>query len=779
MSAFKIEEDLGRRERKLVSKIRMLESRLAGLKANKPEQEQALHPLHESEARFRTLFENMAQGVFYQMPDGQIRLANQATLDIFGLTSEQLQTRTSMNPEWKVIHEDGSDFPGETHPSWLALKTGEEVRNVTAGIFNPRKNDYVWVNINAIPEFHAGEDQPYQVFVTMHDITERKTAEAALQESEEKFRLLMQNCPDLVIVQNPEGLVTFISDQAEIVVGHPAHRFAGRGFPDIIHPEDLGRVRKKYLQIVQGGEEILDFEYRIIDGDGDVRWVSHTARQMLNKGTSGGIQSNIRNITEHKKAEETLRKFDERVRESLDKLMEGCQIVGFDWRFLYLNDSAARQGRKPKEEFLGRTMMEVLPGIEHTEMFARLRQCMEERTPQHMENEFAYFDGKKGWFELSIQPVREGIFIVSIDITERKRAVEALRLSEHRLELAHEAAGMGMFDWDIENDQAVCNERYFRLFGLEPQERMLSEEDWLAMVHPEDRERARREVSETVGHGAPYDTEYRIIRPDGAKRWVSSTAKTFHSIEGKPSRMIGTMTDITKRRDAEQLIVDNRAQLKSLASELVLAEEQERKRIAIHLHDDVCQNLAYSKMKLQVMQSMLSDRTQQDELAEVSETLTQMMQDVQTLTFELSSPVLTELGFEAAVSHWLTKQIEHKHDIATTLTDDGQPKPLKEDVRALLFRSLRELLTNTAKHSQAKTVRVDISREDNQIIVRLEDDGIGFCPEQVVVGKDAGGFGLFSIRERLSQMGGVLEIDSSPGQGCRSILRAPLRASSI
>ena len=196
-----------------------------------------------------------------------------------------------------------------------------------------------------------------------------------------------------------------------------------------------------------------------------------------------------------------------------------------------------------------------------------------------------------------------------------------------------------------------------------------------------------------------------------------------------------------------------------------------------HLHDDVCQNLAYSKMKLQMVHAALGDQTQLDDMAEVSDALTKMMQDVRTLTFELSSPVLTEFGLEAATSHWLQEQIEEKHDLSTEFTDDGQAKPLEDDIRALLFRSVRELLTNVVKHSQAKCVQVSISREDEQIVICLEDNGIGFAPDKVVIGHEAGGFGLFSIRERLSQLGGALEIDSSPGQGCRSLLRAPLCAS--
>jgi PAS domain S-box-containing protein len=235
--------------------------------------------------------------------------------------------------------------------------------------------------------------------------------------------------------------------------------------------------------------------------------------------------------------------------------------------------------------------------------------------------------------------------------------------------------------------------------------------------------------------------------------------------------------DITNRKHALQEVLNNQAQLKSLTSELVLAEERERNRIAVHLHDEVSQSLAYSKMKLQMVSAALDNQAPKNDITEVCDTLSRVMHEVHSLTFELSTPVLTELGLEKAISHWLQKQVEQKHGIATKFTDDGQTKFLEEDIQAMLFRSVRELLVNVVKHSQAKCVEASVFREEDQIVIHLEDDGIGFAPDKVVIDKDVGGFGLFSIRERLSHMGGSLEIDSSPGQGCRSILYAPLQQS--
>ncbi len=139
--------------------------------------------LRESEEKYRMLFKNMAQGVFYQSADGKVVDFNQNALDMFGLNEDQFLGRTSFDPEWKVIHEDGSNFPGDQHPSMVALRTGKPVLNVTAGIFNTHRQDFVWLNINAIPQFKNGDSKPYQVFVTLHDITNLRKTEEELRQA--------------------------------------------------------------------------------------------------------------------------------------------------------------------------------------------------------------------------------------------------------------------------------------------------------------------------------------------------------------------------------------------------------------------------------------------------------------------------------------------------------------------------------------------------------------------------------------------------------------------
>ncbi|WP_168061666.1 ATP-binding protein [Candidatus Manganitrophus noduliformans] len=138
--------------------------------------------LRQSEEKYRNLFETMAQGVVYHNAWGKIISVNPAAERILGLTLDQMPGRTSFDLSWRAIHEDGSHFPEESHPAIVALKTGKAVRNVVMGIFHPREEAYRWININAVPQFHPGEEKPYQVYTTFDDITERKRGEEDLKQ---------------------------------------------------------------------------------------------------------------------------------------------------------------------------------------------------------------------------------------------------------------------------------------------------------------------------------------------------------------------------------------------------------------------------------------------------------------------------------------------------------------------------------------------------------------------------------------------------------------------
>ncbi len=226
--------------------------------------------------------------------------------------------------------------------------------------------------------------------------------------------------------------------------------------------------------------------------------------------------------------------------------------------------------------------------------------------------------------------------------------------------------------------------------------------------------------------------------------------------------------EISVRTEAEEA-------LRRLAAELSLAEERERQRIARELHDGMGQTLALVHMELGTLREPLSATGHSVPLENISALVLQAIQDTRSLIFELSPPILYQLGLEPAVE-WLAEETQKKSGLVCEVKDDEQPKPLEEGIRVVLFLAVRELLFNTVKHAQARQAKVTLRRENRHIKILVEDDGVGFdifTTTSHAFPKD--GFGLFSIRQQLDAFGGKIQFDSGPGQGTRVTIMAPLR----
>ncbi|MFO8006925.1 MAG: MASE3 domain-containing protein [Candidatus Brocadiia bacterium] len=232
--------------------------------------------------------------------------------------------------------------------------------------------------------------------------------------------------------------------------------------------------------------------------------------------------------------------------------------------------------------------------------------------------------------------------------------------------------------------------------------------------------------------------------------------------------------EIQQHRQARRKLNAYQEELRSLASELALAEERSRRQMAQVLHDDLGQKLAMCKIDLGGATLLCESEEAATALRNVRELVEDCIESTRTLTFELGSPLLYEIGLEAALEN-LAEQTEKRHDIPVKFTDDGQPKPLQDDMRAMLFQATRELLVNALKHADADTVHIGVRREDTMVRVSVQDDGTGFDMDTVLAdGRSAEGYGLFSIRERIEHLGGWFRIESEPGVGTTAHLAAPL-----
>ena len=235
------------------------------------------------------------------------------------------------------------------------------------------------------------------------------------------------------------------------------------------------------------------------------------------------------------------------------------------------------------------------------------------------------------------------------------------------------------------------------------------------------------------------------------------------------------LLEVEERKKYEQELLGYQQRLRHLSSELLQTEERERRRIAIEIHDRIGQSLAVNKIQLGALQAEVDSQDLKTKIEDIRALLSQTIRDTRTLTFELSPPVLYELGLQAALE-WLAEIVRKQNGLKVDVAGDGSDRKLDAEKRVLLFRTCRELLFNVVKHAGATSARVSLKGDGAAIMVKISDDGTGFDLDLLQSGYDPfeSGFGLFSIREQIEHRGGMFEVDSGPGRGSALTIVMPL-----
>jgi PAS domain S-box-containing protein len=604
------------------------------------------------------------------------------------------------------------------------------------------------------------------------DITERKQAEEALRESEEKYRDLFENVREAIITVDLNGNIADVNKLAE-EYGFKREELKGKKYLDFTSERFKAKAVEEFARLVQGYP--VQGETEVVTPAG-IRAVEYRDNPILRAGKVVSIQAILTDITERKKMEEELREKEKKWTSLTENTNDIVMIVNNKGKLQYINKTIPPYAPK---ETVGKSVYEYVPKEQHDTMRNSLTSVFKTGKPETYEVSSVIPKLGTIWFSTKVVPIKieENVvsaILISTDITERKKAEEALQHSEEYFRAITENSSDIIIIVDKKGTILYVSFSIERFSGYKPEE--LIGKSAFEFIHPDDFPRAVNDFSEAIQtKDIAVPNSFRIRHKDGSEFVLEGVGKNLLDnpvIKG----FVMNVRDITDRKKAEQQLLNDQAQLKSLASELTLAEELARRRLAVELHDRISQALVISKIKLDALRKAGRSRKLDKALEDICDSIGQTIQDTRTLTFDLSNPVLYELGFETAVSEWLTDQIQKKHGLAVEFEDDKLPKPLDDDIRIFLFRDVRELLINVVKHAHAHKVKVSVRKLDNHICVTVEDDGVGFDPAEVIsMAAKKGEFGLFSIRERLEGLGGHIQIDSAPGRGCKVTMTAPLK----
>ena len=502
-------------------------------------------------------------------------------------------------------------------------------------------------------------------------------------------------------------------------------------------------------------------------------------------------------LIEHHLAEEALRQSKQHLELLSNTVPALIFYLGPDRRFRSCNEAFTAWFGLRTEEVIGLHVRELM-GEEVWEVIRPQldRAYAGETIEYEIEAPFPLGGGR--WIHAVYTPDRDpertvlGIVGFVTDITPNKLSEQALRASEERVRTAMTAGEMGAWDIDIATGAVTWDAKQRELFGQPIDKAPKTLDQFYLLLHPDDVDRIKRTAERTARTGK-FSEEFRIIRADGQVRWILGQGATVHDGAGRPIRMIGVNYDVTDRkaaqarleRFAEELeqkvtertseLLESESRLRVLSTELNLAEQRERKRLATDLHDYLAQLLVLCRMSLGQAKRIGLPARAEDLIKQTDVMLAEALTYCRTLMAELSPPVLQEEGLPAGL-RWLAEHMKNQ-DLAVTLKiDEVGELPIPDDRAVLLFQSVRELLINVAKHGTVRTATVRMTHENGllQLVVRDENgfDLAAMAPEKI--SPMSSKFGLFSIRERMKALGGSFDIRSAPGQGTTVTLGLPL-----
>ncbi len=612
------------------------------------------------------------------------------------------------------------------------------------------------------------------------DITERKRLEETLEKERQELNLIIDSSPIIVFHKDKEGKFVRVNRAFAEAIGIPEEKFMGKTVFDLYSAPIAQSMTNDDREVFRTGRPKLNIVEQYESAKGP-RWVQTDKIPIFDKdGEIAGMVGFAQDITERLQAEQSVKQSEKRFRELFNNMSSGVAVYeavdnGQDFVFKDFNKAGQKIDKIRKKDVLGKRVTDVFPGIKEMGLREVLQRVWLSGKAEH--HPFTvYKDGRiTGWRENYVYKLPGGEIVAVYDnVTEQIQASENLQKERNLLRTLIDNIPDPVYLKDTNSNFIACNKALLKFWGLKNDKEVIGKSNFDFF----EKQRAQNYFDEEQ---KVIQTSLPVINREGQ---YPDKAGNLHSFlvtklplqdsSGNVTGTIGINRDITERKIAEIQLLEYSKQLKKLTAQLALTEERERRRIARDLHDQVSQSLALAKIKLDTLLASQKASPLAQTLKETNDTIEKAILNTRSLTFDLSYPILYEIGFEAAVAEWLQEQVQKKHGIITEFLDDGCAKPLDDDVRVLLFRNVRELLINIIKHANAEKIKVSIAKTDDSIKIKIEDNGVGLNINEITALRK-GGFGLLSIRESIGELGGSFKIDSKPGAGCKVTMTAPLK----
>jgi len=539
-----------------------------------------------------------------------------------------------------------------------------------------------------------------------------------------------------------------------------------------VHPDD--RESYSALETAPTPENpTYQASYRLMRPDGGVIWQEESGRAFFDEqGRMTREIGLVADITSRKTAEEALRQREMELLEA----QRVAQVGSWQWNpetdvVIWSKELYRIVGRDPR---LQPPLYGEQPRLYTPESWERLKQAVTETLqngkPFKLDLQIVRPDGSTRWITDRGEALRDGAGRIAWlrgtaqDITERKHAEDELRASEEKFRSVFQNAGVGMVIVSPEGRFIGANEAFCLCLGYTEEE--LLEKTVQSITLAEDWPVFSRKLRETLEGGKSFQrVEKRCLHKSGRIVTTESSVCLIRGSDGEPRYFVGEVLDITERKRAEEA-------LSSVSRRLIEAHEEERTWIARELHDDFNQRIALLAINLDSLKQHLPVSTigVRESIEGASKLISDLGNDIQTLSHRLHSSKLEYLGLVAA-SEGFCKELSNRQNVEITFHAQGIPKELPQNIALCLLRVLQEALQNAIKHSGVRQFEVSLKGTTNEILVSVQDSGVGFDSEKAILEH---GLGLTSMKERLKLVDGELSIDSKVQGGTTIHARVPL-----
>ncbi len=619
------------------------------------------------------------------------------------------------------------------------------------------------------------------------DITSRKELE-----DQEKTAVAAQSAINTVhamaegvVLLDLDGTIETLNPAAEKMTGLKKDKAIGQNIreliPRVMHGNELEAAMRALEQIQKGLRPearhivIQPLNSKPISVSPSVRFIKSTGNAPAKAVLT------LKDVT-------PLHNTSELLKQIFDNTHMHIAYLDTSFNFRRVNRTYARSIGHSPEYFHGKNHFELFPDEENEAIFRKVRDTGEpyavyEKPFIHAngaENEISYWD----W---SLRPVdgnrgdTEGLLLCLIDSTERVRTRRQLIKSEREYRELVQSANSIIMRITPDHTITFFNEYAQRFFGYTSTE--VLGRNVLGTITPniDSEGRDLRKMLQQITANPEFfsSNENEGIRKDGSRVWIHWSNRAIRDGRGNVIEILCVGNDVTRRKRLEQRARNYQRRLRGLADRLIRTEEQERRRVATQIHDTVIQTLSLSNVRLGGVRSKLEAEGFEDQLKRVDgirRLLSEGIQECRTLMGRLVPTLLYELGLAPALKNLAEKQ----HELDGTpihVLEEGNIEPLNDAVRGLLFQCARELVMNALKYAGPCEITIFLVRNEEGIELAVSDTGNGFDPSvlynHVAAHEKQGGFGLFSIRERLEGLGGKLEIDSEPGRGTTAKVSLP------